>query len=488
MNDAATHNGAIPANTLLARKVSYFATIRRKRETAHEMPLGTFLRQVKRGRWRSEVSSVREALRAGPPVARKFFPKEKLPAVKPSGLFDDLTAASLKEHSSCLCVDLDASDNPQIADDGSRADLCGRLRNDPHVLAYHVSAGGKGLAIYVAVVASNAANHCACFRTAAAYFYATFGATVDPHCSDVSRNRFVSFDPVCWWRTMGDVATFEPETEDGHDDEGCDIRSNVSCDIIYEKELPSPPPSRSEEVEERTKTPPPPVEGKGHLAPAIDPGPPDPEREDWPASPQDWCPLIEGLYERWLSRVTPRVGARNAIMVGRVPILLSVVGPKVTLWFMLRFYQQHRGTFADYPLAEFTRQTKSHIRACVESYPTNAKVGLNDAERAVYSGFSGRENLAAVFRICRSLSLARVNRGGPFHLTVDALSKRIACHPQVAGRQIEYLIAEEVLEIAEKGEKWQKGRPPRCTTYRWAMGASRRTVSTEDYPPRALQR
>ncbi|MCX6179039.1 MAG: PriCT-2 domain-containing protein [Chlorobiales bacterium] len=161
-----------------------------------QTPSGTttveaFLHGVQSGHWRREVETVRAL--TDPDQIKEA--KKRVPAVAPSALFDGKRGKEyVQQHSGFLNLDLDNKENPGIADRASRA----RVYADQYVFAGHVSVSGHGLSLYVQI---DPAQHEAAFLQLEAYFFAAWGVHVDPACKDVSRLRFVSYDPALYRNT-----------------------------------------------------------------------------------------------------------------------------------------------------------------------------------------------------------------------------------------------------------------------------------------------
>lgn len=334
---------AVSCPWAIDKSVSFFETTKGLGSAAppRTISLLDFLSDVQNGRWKDGVEAACRHDKAPTPSTEQFA-KDRLPGIKPSGIFTGLRDASLQRHSGIIALDFDAKDNPAT----NLLALRLKLRDDFHVVAYHVSTRGAGM---------------------------------------------------------------DDETPDD-----------------------APPPSA-----------------------------------DWPSS------LVK-IFERWLGRVTPHAGSRNVTLVQRVPILLSVVGRNCLRVFMVRFYNDHRNKFSDYPLAQWKRETEMLIAACVTSYAGNFRVNLNAAERALYLSIKDRENLCDTFRICRSLARSNVNHGRPFSLTDEHLAMRLGCHPQVAARQLDYLEKMGAIKMTQKGLRRQKGLQPVWSKYRWLLTSGRR--------------
>lgn len=155
------------------------------------MTVETFLHGVQSGQWRRQVETVR-ALTEPDQIKEA---KKRVPAVAPSALFNGKRGKEyVQQHSGFLNLDLDSKENPGIADRAARA----RVYADQFVFAGHVSVSGHGLSLYVKM---DPAQHEAAFLQLEAYFLSAWGVHVDPACKDVSRLRFVSYDPAVYRNT-----------------------------------------------------------------------------------------------------------------------------------------------------------------------------------------------------------------------------------------------------------------------------------------------
>ena len=158
---------------------------------AGTITLETFLQGVQSGRWRQQVETVR-ALKDPDQIKEA---KKRVPAVAPSALFNGRRGiAYVQQHTGFINLDLDCKENPGIAEPAARA----RLYADQFVFAGHVSISGQGLSLYVQI---EPAQHKAAFLQLEAYFLAAWGVHIDPACKDVSRLRFVSYDPAMYVNT-----------------------------------------------------------------------------------------------------------------------------------------------------------------------------------------------------------------------------------------------------------------------------------------------
>ena len=156
--------------------------------------LGIFLDNVKSGFYEDKVQSIRvlkskikksdsaEEIESLKQNVRKL--KAKLPTVAISGEFTYGNDASLKAHSGFICMDIDELDDPEATID--------LLSKDDHVYAAFKSCGGYGVA---AIFRINGSKHKEAFYGLAEYLLTTYDIIVDPSGKNVSRGRFVSYDP-----------------------------------------------------------------------------------------------------------------------------------------------------------------------------------------------------------------------------------------------------------------------------------------------------
>lgn len=115
--------------------------------------------------------------------------KTRLPAFTPSGLFRGGAANTLLKPTGLICIDIDRKDNLQVEGYDRLKDQLGRL---PYVAFCGRSAGGEGY--YVIVPIAQPKKLLLHFRSLQTQFSA-IGITIDPSCCDISRKRFVSYDP-----------------------------------------------------------------------------------------------------------------------------------------------------------------------------------------------------------------------------------------------------------------------------------------------------
>lgn len=148
--------------------------------------LSEFAEMVSSGEFADAVASVR----AQTTKPQRDAAKRRLPVVAMSGVFaGGHGVANLKTHSGLICIDFDASDNPNLE---SCADQWrDKLAQDEFVRLAFISASGNGVAVVCRIEGE---RHGDAFDALTAYFRGEHGLVADKACRDVSRLRFMSWD------------------------------------------------------------------------------------------------------------------------------------------------------------------------------------------------------------------------------------------------------------------------------------------------------
>ena len=142
------------------------------------MDFESYLSGIREGQWQDEVLEFRTGRRE----------KINLPCVTPSGVFTDKRSIkNLEKHTGIINIDIDQKNNIQNVIEAREV-----IYADPHVYAAHISVSGNGLSLYIKI---NPEKHTACFSPIQRYFANTYQIAIDNSCKDVSRLRFVSYDP-----------------------------------------------------------------------------------------------------------------------------------------------------------------------------------------------------------------------------------------------------------------------------------------------------
>jgi hypothetical protein len=142
-----------------------------------------FISDIKTGRWQDRVLKVR--IQKTDAAKAEF--KRKLPNVTISGVFVTREDSTLQTHSGYIAVDMDAKHGLE--------DVVGtrnKLAKDPYVYSAFISTSGQGLCLIVKV---DPKAHREAYMWLSSYFQKKYNIHTDPSCKNLSRIRFVSYDP-----------------------------------------------------------------------------------------------------------------------------------------------------------------------------------------------------------------------------------------------------------------------------------------------------
>lgn len=161
--------------------ISIFENITHTRD-GKEIPIDLFLHDVKEGKWQDQVLGYNTGK----------VDKKSLPYVTISGRFGERKISGLIAHSGFICMDIDDVDV-----NSTKA----QLAEDRYTYAAFVSVSGKGLAVMFKI---NPDKHGESFDGLSQYLFETYNIVCDPSCRDVSRPRFVSYDPHLYLNERAD--------------------------------------------------------------------------------------------------------------------------------------------------------------------------------------------------------------------------------------------------------------------------------------------
>ena len=149
-----------------------------------ELPCETYLEYVREGKWEQVVLNYRAGR----------VEKVSIPGVTPSGTFSHRAAGNIIHHSGIIALDFDAKDNEDFpADEIATSRFC---------WAMHRSVSGFGWVVYVKI---DPERHLDAFLALEKHFANEYKVVADPSCKDVSRLRFVSYDPDLYLNTQAAV-------------------------------------------------------------------------------------------------------------------------------------------------------------------------------------------------------------------------------------------------------------------------------------------
>jgi predicted P-loop ATPase len=163
-----------------------FYSEKAKKIVPSRIPSGTigfedYLQGIKEGTWQDQVLAVRTGA----------IEKSSAQGVTACGVFKTRKIDDLISHSGFIAMDFDSAMNESINVD--------EVYCDPFIYAGHESISGNGG--YVFYIKIDPEKHLDAFLGLEAYFANRYGLIADPSCKDVSRFRFVSFDPELYINT-----------------------------------------------------------------------------------------------------------------------------------------------------------------------------------------------------------------------------------------------------------------------------------------------
>lgn len=143
--------------------------------------LNVFLDAIQSGKWQDQVIKIRTIK----DHEQRQQAKKALPYVTISGVFSQRSVAGIAAHSGFISMDLD---NLSSDLEGVRT----LLSKDPHVYACFTSVSGTGLCVLFKI---DPERHSDAFDGISEYLIKQYQLIVDPSGKDISRPRYVSFDP-----------------------------------------------------------------------------------------------------------------------------------------------------------------------------------------------------------------------------------------------------------------------------------------------------
>lgn len=155
--------------------------------------LEAILRGIQEGRWQDLVLPVA----AEKDKKKRAALKKLLPSFTPSGTFKSNTDNSLLQHSGFIAMDFDepGPDFPSL------------IGADQYTYAMFRSVSQEGFCVIVRI---NPDLHEDSFYALADYYRSRYNETADPACSNVSRKRFISYDPNLVFNENSKVFKFRP--------------------------------------------------------------------------------------------------------------------------------------------------------------------------------------------------------------------------------------------------------------------------------------
>jgi hypothetical protein len=160
-------------------KVSIYPHIKEVKN-GKNVELDSVLSGIKSGRWQDKVLQIMKE----PDKEKRTELKKTVPYFTASGTFKIRNNKGLDSHSGLIAIDFDEIENLEH--------IRSILENDPYTYALFKSVSGKGLCCLVKI---DEAKHDQAFLGLQVYYWNSCKIPIDQACKDVSRPRFVSFDP-----------------------------------------------------------------------------------------------------------------------------------------------------------------------------------------------------------------------------------------------------------------------------------------------------
>jgi hypothetical protein len=186
-----------------------------------DLDLDTYFDHIKDGYWQDEVLAYRT----------KKIQKTQLRGVTPCGTFTKRAANAVKEPSGVIAIDIDQQD--QI--EGLNLNTVRiRLMQDSYTHAVHESASGNGgMVVYIKI---DPKRHKDAFLGLEKYFANEYGVVIDKSCKDVSRFRFVSYDPDLFRNARSKTfKTYLKKNEKPNPNRSAYIHTSEDLDHVWEQ-------------------------------------------------------------------------------------------------------------------------------------------------------------------------------------------------------------------------------------------------------------
>lgn len=149
------------------------------------IPFDLFLESIRDGKWQDIVLPIR----AIPDEEKRSAKKKKAPSVTVSGKFLVREDSKIESHTGFIAIDIDEKGLPKglTAPEFKSLICC-----DKYVQSCFISISGRGVCVIFKI---NPEKHREAFQGISEYIYNNYQAIVDPTGINISRARFVSYDP-----------------------------------------------------------------------------------------------------------------------------------------------------------------------------------------------------------------------------------------------------------------------------------------------------
>lgn len=163
----------------IRNNISIFSSIGNTK-SGSQIPLDIFLENIRSGYWQDLVLPIRAIV----DKKERDTAKKRVPYATISGTFTERTDAALEHHSGFVGIDIDDLDDPEATKE--------QIISDQYVAAAFRSISGRGLCLLFKIVPD---KHREAFQGISEYLFKNYQLICDPTSINVSRARFVSYDP-----------------------------------------------------------------------------------------------------------------------------------------------------------------------------------------------------------------------------------------------------------------------------------------------------
>jgi hypothetical protein len=179
----------------MAVNISYYKNANDTKSTG-TIALDLFLEGIKNGKWQDIVLPIR----AIQDKALRNEKKKFAPTVTIAGTFSERKDDKLVKHSGFIAIDVDEVENINA--------VKALLRTDKYVYSSFVSISGRGLCLLFKIKGT---RHREAFAGISEYLYNEYNIIVDPTSVNISRPRFISYDPDLYINQFAELFERYPE-------------------------------------------------------------------------------------------------------------------------------------------------------------------------------------------------------------------------------------------------------------------------------------
>lgn len=152
-----------------------------------DVPFVDFLKGIRDGEWQDSVLQTRIGLSKTTDKKERNKLKAKNVLFRVSGSFAGQSDKDIRKHSGFIAIDIDNVENPNVIKD--------LVKSDPFVYSAFLSISGTGLCLIFRI---DGAKHYEAFEALSAYMYDKYQLISDQSCKNISRARYVTYDPYIY--------------------------------------------------------------------------------------------------------------------------------------------------------------------------------------------------------------------------------------------------------------------------------------------------